>query len=111
MRSRLGIEISQNTAAVENVKPAAGSDTTTMLYSCQTLPDDEAEELGKDRPLEVARVDGLAAVLALLCVFGVPVVDLLGGADSTVADIAWLPQRLCPIGVQATLPRACFRER
>ena len=45
------------------------------------LPDDEAEELGEDGPVQVAAGDGAARRLPLFLVLGVPVGDPAAGAE------------------------------
>ena len=67
-----GIEMSQNVWPMSKLKPAAGSCTTTML---QKLPDDKAEELGEDRPAQVAVGDRATPTFPLHVVLGVPVVN------------------------------------
>ncbi len=87
--TRLGIEISQKISVVSNVKPAAGSWTTTMRPQ---LPDDEAEELGEDGPVQVALGDGPASSFPLVLVLGIPVGDPAAGAVFKLGDEGrWAP--------------------
>ena len=75
--TRLGSEMSQNASELLKAKPAAGSITTTMLHSCQTMKPRNSAKIDQR---EVALGDRAARGLPEGGVLGIPAIDPATGA-------------------------------